>query len=529
MRTESTSFDYVIVGAGSAGCVLANRLSENGRYRVLLLEAGAPDRRREIHIPAAFSKLFKSPFDWAYHTEEQPNLGGRRLYWPRGRVLGGSSSINAMIYIRGHSSDYDEWHKQGNAGWSFKELLPYFKKAENNERGPCAYHGVGGPLNVADLRTVNPMSHAFIQAATEVGLKRLDDFNGAQDEGSGLYQVTQKNGQRHSAAVAYLHPALKRPNLAVKTGACVSRVRLRGSRACGVEYLEEGKVKEVLADKEVILSGGVINSPQVLMLSGIGPADHLNSIGIQPILELPGVGQNLQDHLAAAIVSNCSKPISLAKGENLPSLLRYIFGKRGPLTSNVAEGGAFWKSETGLAAPDLQFHFGPVYYINHGFIRPEGHGFSVGPALLHPRSVGQIRLVSADPLKAPAIDPNYLADDRDLQALIEGLKMAREIVAQKPFDEYRSSEYDPGSSVQSDEDLAQYIRVKSETMYHPVGTCKMGKDPMAVVDDQLRVRGVEGLRVVDGSIMPTIVGGNTNAPIITIAEKAADLIVASAV
>jgi choline dehydrogenase len=520
---ENPVHDYIIVGAGSAGCVLANRLTEDGQS-VLLLEAGEPDHRNEIHIPATFSRLFKSSFDWAYHTEEQANLKGRRLYWPRGRGLGGSSSINAMVYIRGHRSDYDRWKQLGNANWGFDDVLPYFRRAEDNERGASPYHGVGGPLHVADLRSINRLSRTFVEAAGATGMPPIHDFNGADDEGCGFYQVTQKNGRRHSAAAAYLKPALGRPNLAVRTGVHATRILLRGSRAEGVAFLVDGKAQEARASKEVILCSGAVNSPQLLMLSGIGPAEHLRCFDIPIAADLPGVGENLQDHLALGVAHRCVKPVSLAGAGGFMALLTYVALKRGPLSSNIAEAGAFWRSSSGLDAPDLQYHFGPVFYLEHGFRNPSGHGFSLGPTLLRPKSVGRIRLQSADPLKAPAIDPNYLSDPDDLRRLVEGVKQARRIAAAKAFDPYRGPEHEPGDQVQGDDALAEFVRTRSETIYHPAGTCKMGSDPLAVVDDRLRVRGVEGLRVVDGSIMPTVVGGNINAPIIMIAEKAADLI-----
>ena len=517
-------YDYVIVGAGSAGCVLAHRLTEDPKIKVLLLEAGGPDDGREIQIPAAFSKLFKTACDWAYYTEEQPRLNHRRMYWPRGRVLGGSSSINAMIYIRGHRHDYDLWCRLGNARWSYAEVLPYFKKAENQERGASEYHGAGGPLNVADLRCVNPLSRAFVDACAEVGLPRNSDFNGPEQEGVGMFQVTQKAGKRHSAADAYLRPALKRPNLIVHTRAQATRLLLEGTRASGVEYIRNGAVDRVRADREVILCGGTINSPQLLMLSGIGPADHLTALEIPVVADLPGVGQNLQDHLLLGVAYECKQPITLAAAETFGNLLRYMLFKTGPLASNVCEAGGFLKTKSDLPAPDLQLNFGPVFYVNHGFTRPTGHGFSIGPSLIRPRSRGRIALLSSDPLEPPLIQPNYFLDDADRQVLVESVALARRIARAKAFDAYRGAEVLPGEQAQSQKVISEYVCNIIETQYHPVGTCKMGTDPMAVVDARLRVRGVEGLRVVDASIMPAIVGGNTNAPTIMIAEKAADLI-----
>lgn len=517
-------YDFVIVGAGSAGCVLANRLTEDPQNTVLLIEAGGSDKRQEISIPAAFSKLFKTSYDWAYETEEQPQLNNRRLYWPRGKMLGGSSSLNAMIYIRGHRQDYDGWAALGNAGWSFDEVLPYFKKGENQERGESTYHGVGGPLNVSDLRTINPLTQAFVQAAQETGLKLNPDFNGNNPEGVGFYQVTQKWGARASTATAYLKPALKRPNLAVITGCQVTRLLVEDKKVVGVAYRQNGAVKQMKARREVILCGGAINSPQLLMLSGLGPAEHLRSLGIEVIVDLPGVGQNLQDHLVTGVAYTSSQPVSLADAEKPRNIASYLLFRKGPLASNVAEAGGFVKVQPETPVPDLQFHFAPVYFINHGFIRPQGHGYMIGPTLIHPKSRGCIELNSADPLAAPRMQPQYLSDPADWAVMLAGFKLARQIGAARAFDAYRQEEYLPGSAAQDEEAIREHIRNYSETLYHPTGTCKMGSDELAVVDDRLRVKGVESLRVVDASIMPEIVGGNTNAPVIMIAEKAADLI-----
>ena len=517
-------YDYVIVGAGSAGCVLANRLSADPQTRVLLLEAGGPDSRREVHIPAAFSKLFKTPADWNYQTEPQPQLGNRSLYWPRGKLLGGSSSINAMIYIRGNHRDYDGWAQLGNEGWSFEDVLPYFKRAENQQRGASDLHGGGGPLDVADLRTVNPLSRAFVEACAELGIPRNEDFNGAHQEGAGLYQVTQRQGQRFSAAAAYLRPAQARQNLTVQTDAQASRVVFDGKRAVGVQYRRAGQPTEARAQREVILCGGAVNSPQLLMLSGVGAAESLKRLGIEVVMDLPGVGQNLQDHLAAGTLYECTQPISLAGAQRLPNVLNYLVFKRGPLTSNVAEAGAFVRTRPELPFPDLQFHFAPVYFADHGFDVPAGDGFTFGPTLLHPESRGWIGLRSPDPFAPPAIQPNYFSAEADLQVLLDGLKLGRRLAQAQAFAPYRGAEVRPGPDVQTDDDLRAFIRQSAQTLYHPVGTCKMGSDPQSVVDAQLRVHGLDGLRVVDASIMPTVVGGNTNAPTIMIAEKAADMI-----
>jgi choline dehydrogenase len=520
-------YDYIIVGAGSAGCVLANRLSADPSMRVLLLEAGGPDDQREIHIPAAFSKLFKTPYDWAYETEPELHLNARRLYWPRGKTLGGSSAINAMVYIRGNRADYEAWRDLGNAGWGYADVLPYFKRAENQERGSLAfesaYHGVGGPLNVADLRYISPLSRAFVAAGVEIGLPRQADFNGASQEGVGVYQVTQKGGRRWSTADGYLKPARGRRNLTIQSRAQVQCVVMDQARAVGVIYWRDSAPVQARAEREVILCGGAVNSPQLLMLSGIGPADHLRACGIPVVVDLPGVGQNLQDHAMIGVAYVCTQPISLMSAERLDHVLEYLLFHRGKLSSNIAEAGGFVQLDPAAPAPEIQLHVGPAFFLDHGFTRPEGHGFSLGPTLLRPRSRGSITLRSRDPLAPPAIQPNYLADPYDLTVLVASINLARRIAHAHAFDAYRGAEY-LGPDGESDDAIGAYIRERLETLYHPVGTCKMGGDAMAVVDSALRVRGVEGLRVVDASIMPTLIGGNTNAPTIMIAEKAADLI-----
>jgi len=517
-------YDYIIVGAGSAGCTLANRLSEDPQTSVLLLEAGGPDKKQEIHIPAAFSKLFKTPYDWEYYTEEEPLMAGRKMYWPRGKVLGGSSSINAMIYIRGHRHDYDSWRDAGNDGWGYADVLPYFKKAENQERGPSEYHGVGGPLNVADLRYVNPLSRAFVEACKETGIPENSDFNGAENEGAGIYQTTQKNGARWSTVNAYLKPALKRPNLTVRSETQVARIVVEHDRATGVTYMKNGQIETALANREVLVCGGAINSPQILLLSGIGPADHLQSLGIEVVLDLPGVGENLQDHLVAGAVYQSTKPISLNDAEKPGNILNYMLFKKGPFTSTIAEAGGFIKTRSGLPAPDIQYHFAPVFYKAHGFEKIPGHGFTVGPTLLHPRSRGRIRLHSSDPFAHAAIHANYLSDEEDARTLLAGLKLAHELAHTRAFAPFLGAEIEPNTWKRDDSEAIEAIRQSAETIYHPAGTCKMGTDAMAVVDPQLRVRGIAGLRVIDASIMPTVVGGNTNAPTIMIAEKAAEMI-----
>lgn len=515
--------DFIIVGAGSAGCVLANRLSADPSHQVLLLEAGGPDKRREIHIPAAFSRLFKTEVDWAYETLPQPNLNDRCLYWPRGRVLGGSSSINAMIYVRGHPSIYDSWAAAGNKGWSWEEVLPYFKRSENFEGGESEFHGRGGSLNVTELRDPNPLSSAFVEAAVQAGLSRNTDFNAMTQEGAGLYHVTQRGGKRCSAAGAFLKPVLGRSNLTVKTGALATRILFEGRRAIGVEYLLDGELRRVHGGA-IVLCGGALNSPQLLMLSGIGPPRRLEAVGVGVRADLPGVGENLQDHLAFLVGCECTQPISLANAESVGSLLRYLVLKRGPLTSNVAEAGAFVSLQDDQTAPDLQFHFGPAWFVNHGFGNPPGHGLSLGPTLIRPASRGSLWLASADPTVAPAIDPRYLSIPDDLKILVTGIELARVILAQPAFEEYLGPERFPGGEYNSREALEKAVRQQVESLYHPVGTCKMGHDSDAVVDDRLRVHGVENLTVADASVTPLIPNGNTNAVSLMIGEKAADLI-----
>ncbi len=519
--------DYIIVGAGSAGCVLANRLSADPGIQVLLLEAGPTDQKLEIKIPAAFAKLFKTERDWAYETDPDPGAGRRRHFWPRGRALGGSSSINAMIYIRGNRRDFDAWAARGNRGWRYADVLPYFKRAENQARGGDAFHGTGGPLDVADLVQPNPLTIAFVEAMSELGVPPNPDFNASEQDGAGIYQVTQRRGRRASAATAYLAPAMRRPNLKVKTGARVDRIVFDNGRATGVVVARGPREETISAQRGVILCGGAINSPQALMLSGIGPADHLREMKIDLILDAPGVGQNLQDHIVCGAIFNCLKPVTLDSAETIPNLLRFVFAGAGPLTSNVAEGGAFVRSLSDLEQPDVQFHFAPAFFIDHGFANPKGRaGFSIGPTLIRPKSRGAITLRSANPGAPPRIVANYFADPADMATLIRGLKLARETGHARAFAAFRGDEYLPGPAIADDEGWAAHARSYCQTLYHPAGTCRMGADTLAVVDDQLRVLGIGGLWVVDASIMPDVVAGNTNAAVIMIAEKAADLIVA---
>jgi len=525
------TYDYVIVGAGSAGCVLANRLSEKAGKRVLLLEAGPRDWHPFIHMPAGLAKLVgKKGVNWDYSTEPEPQLDHRRLWWPRGKVLGGSSSINAMCYIRGIPADYDDWARAtGDARWGWDNAVNFFKRAEGNTRGADELHGADGPLHVQDLRYHSALTDAFIEGAQSCGHPLNRDFNGATQEGIGLYQVTQKNSARCSTAVGYLRPAQGRSNLGVRTGARAERVLFDGHRAVGVDYRHHGRLTRAEA-KEVILCGGAINSPQLLMLSGIGPADHLRAHGIRVESDLPGVGANLQDHLDICTLQQCTQPVSYDRLNDVAVLIKYLTRRDGPGTSNIAEAGGFVRTKFATDERcDLQLHFIPALLDDHGRNRLPGYGFTMHACMLRPRSRGEIRLASADPSAKATIRANYLsdADGYDLKMLIEGVRLSREIFATKAFDAYRGAEIFPGASTQSDEEIVAFIRRKAETVYHPVGTCRMGNDADAVVDPELRVRGVPGLRVVDASVMPSLPGGNTNAPTIMIAERAAELIAAA--
>ena len=520
-------YDYIIVGAGSAGCVLAARLSADPGVSVLLLEAGPPDDADEIRAPAALNRLFQTAYDWNYLTVPQHRAAGRSIYWPRGKVLGGSSSINAMIYIRGNRHDFQTWRNEhGCTGWGYEDLMPYFRRAEDNSRGPSAYHGTGGPLAVTDPRYKSAACAAFIAAAQEQGAKANDDFNGPRQDGVGWYQLTQRHGQRCSAATAYLHPAMSRQNLTVRTDALVTKVIIEGGRAVGVDYVYHGEPETARANAEVILSGGAVNSPQLLMLSGIGPAEHLIEMGIDVVAESRGVGANLSDHPVLPVIWSTPQTRGLWEKGGNANLLRWRLTHRGPLTSNLAESGGFAHSEPGLPAPDLQLHVLPGPYTNQGLDDPAQRAMSVLVGLVDVASRGRIRLRSTDPRHRPVIDPGYLSDDRDSRALAAGLKLAREFVTARPMAAICGTELAPGAHVRSDAELLQYVRASVATLYHPVGTCAMGGDSRwnSVVDSELRVRGVTGLRVVDASVMPTVPRGNTNAPTIAIAERAADLI-----
>lgn len=519
-------YDFIIVGAGSAGCVLANRLSADPRRRVLLIEAGGKDAVKEVRIPAAFAKLFRTRRDWAFTTEAEPNMQGRAMFWPRGRMLGGSSSMNAMMHVRGHRSDYDGWRQQGNAGWAFDDVLPYFKRSEAfaARGGADDFHGTGGPLVISDQRSPNPLTHAFVAAAEAAGLPRNDDVNGPEQDGVGLTHVTQANGRRHSAADAYLKPARSRRNLRVETDCLVDRIELKEGRATAVVYASGRHVRRAEAAGEIILAAGAIGSPAVLLRSGIGPATDLAALGVPVMRDVPGVGRNLQDHLTMVTAFECRAPISLANAESIPNLMRYLVDGSGPLTSNVGEALAFARTRLGLDAPDIELIFAPVYFLAHGSVRPPGHGFSIAAVLLRPDSRGRIALRDRRPETAPVIQAGYLSTARDIETMVAGVRLARRVARQAPLASYCGPEHQPGADAASDEAIVASLRAHAETLYHPSGTCRMGVDGLAVVDPELRVRGVGGLRVVDASIMPNLIGGHTHAPTVMIAEKAVDMI-----
>jgi len=538
--------DYVIVGAGSAGCVLAARLSEGGKFKVVLLEAGGDDRPTKnlgqfasnlmIHIPVGYSSTLKDPkVNWLYTTEPDPGTGGRTHVWPRGKVLGGSSSINGLLYIRGQHADYDGWRQLGCAGWGWDDVAPYFRRAEHQERGSCDFHGQGGPLNVSDVTTTHAVSDAVIDACEQAGIPRNADVNGGGQEGVTYYQLTVKNGQRCSAAVAYLHPAMNRPNLRVETNALAGRILFEGKRAVGVEFRQNGEKRVAMAKAEVILAGGAINSPQLLQLSGVGPGELLSRNGIEVVADLPGVGENLQDHYVMSVRYRLKAGVisvnEQSKGGRLAGeALKYLFQRKGLLTLSAAHIAAFCKSRPDLSGPDIQFHILPATMDleklvgEQKMVLEDAPGLTIAPCQLRPESRGHVRIRSADPSVYPAIFANYLADPLDQEVAVAGLKWARKIGQAPALARYVDHEMDPGAAVASDAQLLEFARLSGSTIYHPVGTCQMGHGPMAVVDDQLRVRGLEALRVVDASIMPRLVSGNTNAPTIMIAEKASDMI-----
>jgi choline dehydrogenase len=513
-------YDYVIVGAGSAGCVLANRLSEDADVQVLLLEAGPPDVNENIHVPLGYLQLGSTELDWDYHSAPERECGGRRITLPRGRVLGGSSSVNAMVYIRGNRRDYDEW---GISGWSAADLLPYFIKAEDNERGASRWHGAGGPLPVSEERSHNKISSAFVDAGEQAGLARNDDFNGDAQDGVGLYQVTQRGGMRASAAVAYLHPAAERPNLTVMPYMLVHRVLFEGTRAVGVEASQLGQRQQLRAEREVILCGGAYNSPQLLMLSGVGPAEHLTMREVEVLLDQPQVGENLSDHPATQLVWTTPEPESLLLALEPAALAEFEATQTGPFASNLAEAGGFARVGDGAPAPDIQFHVAPVQIVEEGLRDPEAHGVWASPCLLTEQSRGTVRLISKDPTAKVVIHNAFYTAGDDMQRMIAGLRLLMEICEQPAMKPYAAAPFTTPAN-DSEQAMREHVARTTFAIYHPVGTCRMGEDAAAVLDTELRVNGLQGLRVVDASAMPVVPRGNTNAPTIAIAERAADLI-----
>jgi choline dehydrogenase len=509
-------FDYVIVGAGSAGCVLAARLSEDPETSVLLLEAGPPDTNQNIHVPLGYLSLARTEVDWHYSSAPEPNCDGRRITLPRGKVLGGSSSVNAMVYIRGNRLDYDGW---GQPGWSWEDLFPYFLKSEDNERGASEWHGAGGPLPVSDQRSGNRISPAFVEAGVEAGLARNEDFNGAAQDGVGMYQVTQRGGMRASAAVSYLHPVLERPNLTVRPYMHVNRVLFEGTRAVGVEASQLGEAQELRAEREVILCGGAYNSPQLLMLSGVGPAEHLTMREVEVLLDQPAVGENLSDHPATYAVWTTPEPESLLLALEPAAMEEFEASQTGPFASNLAESGGFARVGAGAEAPDVQFHVAPIHIVEEGMGDPEAHGVWISPCLLTAESRGSVRLASNDPTAHPVIRNRFYESEADMTRMVDAVRLAAEIAAQPSMQPYCAAPYTTPDD-DSERAMRAHIARTTYEIYHPVGTCAIG----SVVDAELRVEGLEALRVVDASVMPTVPRGNTNAPTIAIAERAADLI-----
>jgi len=520
------SFDYVIVGAGSAGCVLANRLSADPSVRVLLLEAGNKDRSMNIKIPAAFAKQFHTKLDWDFATDPEPHVDGRSLYIPRGKGLGGSSSMNAMLYVRGRPLDYDAWEAQGAPGWGYRDVLPYFIKSEDNARGASEWHGDSGPLRVSEQRSPRPLDRRLLAASEAAGIPRVADYNGPEQDGVSMFQVTQWGGKRFSAADAYLRPVAKRANLEVRTGALVQRVEFQGTRAVGVRVRKGRRGSELFrAEREVLLAAGSIGSPQLLQLSGVGAPEELRGAGVEVRLPLPGVGKNLQDHPFVTVIFEVSDEDTLYVAERPRSLAEWLLRRTGPLSSTVAEVVAFHRTRSGLPAADIQFHMGAAYYEDHGAETYDGHAMVIAPVLVSPKARGRVWLRSADPSAKPHILTNTLSEPEDVASLVAGVKLARRIAEQSALGAIVTKELKPGPDIHDDADVEADIRRRLMLIYHPVGTCRMSDtDEDAVLDSHLRVHGIDGLRVVDASIMPLIPGGNTHAPTVMIAERAADLI-----
>jgi choline dehydrogenase len=534
MKPHADSFDYIVVGAGTAGCVLANRLTASGRHRVLLLEAGGHDRNIWIHIPLGYGKLFTNPkVNWLYTSEPEPELNNRRIIQPRGKVLGGSSSINGLLYIRGQPADFDHWRQLGNSGWSFDDVLPYFRRAEDQERGEDALHGIGGPLAVSNVCEPHPLCEAFIEAAQQAGFPRNDDFNGPTQEGAGYFQLTARRGRRWSTAVGYLRPARRRPNLAIASNALASRILFSDRRAIGVEYRQGDSTRLAYANGEVILAGGTFNSPQLLQLSGLGPSSLLQSLGIDVVADMPGVGADLQDHLQVRLQYRCMERITMndvihSWRHRTGAGLRYVLFRKGLLAIGAGYAGGFFRTSGVVATPDVQVHFIIFSADTSGAALHPFPGFIASVCQLRPESRGCVRIKSADPSKPPAIQPRYLSSPTDRDTVIAGLKLLRRIMGQPAMRRYVAEERAPGPRCTSDADLLAFAREAGTTVFHPTSTCRMGGDPTAVVDERLRVHGIDRLRVVDGSIMPTLVSGNTNAAIVMIAEKGADMILQDA-
>jgi choline dehydrogenase len=531
---HSETFDYIIVGAGSAGCVLANRLTASGRHRVLLLEAGGHDRHMWIHIPLGFAKLFdNAKVNWLYASEPEPELNNRKIIQPRGKVVGGSSSINGLLYIRGQKEDYDHWRQLGNSGWAFTDVLPYFRRAEDQERGADELHGVGGPLSVSNVCEPHPLCEAFIAAAQQAGIPRNDDFNGPAQEGAGYFQLTARNGRRWSTAAGYLRQAQRRPNLKIALNALATRVLFDGKRATGIEYRQGETTRTAYAGAEVILAGGAFNSPQLLQLSGLGPAKILRELGIAVIADMPGVGADLQDHLQVRMQLRCTEPITMNDVVNnwrhrYGAGLRYMLSRKGLLSIGAGYAGAFLRTRPELASPDVQIHFLIFSTETAGAALHPFPGFMASVCQLRPESRGFVRIKSNDPGVPPAIQPRYLTSRNDCDTIVAGLKRLRVVMSQPTIRRFIAEERMPGTQCVSDADLLAYARATGTTVYHPTSTCRMGSDATAVVDERLRVRGLERLRVVDASIMPTVVSGNTNAAAVMIGEKGADMILQDA-